>query len=75
MDLNILLVEVTSGLFDESRVARVDNQVAILSELIEETFRFEVGVPLQLDIVNYDVRLRDNYDGRSTGVIVAVNWL
>jgi hypothetical protein len=28
-----------------------------------------------LDIVNYDVRLRDNYDGRSTGVIVAVNWL
>jgi hypothetical protein len=29
----------------------------------------------RLDIVNYDVRLRDNYDGRSTGVIVAVNWL
>jgi hypothetical protein len=28
-----------------------------------------------LDIVNYDVRLHDNYDGRSTGVIVAVNWL
>jgi len=28
-----------------------------------------------MDIVNYDVRLRDNYDGRSTGVIVAVNWL
>jgi small multidrug resistance pump len=30
---------------------------------------------IELDIVNYDVRLRDNYDGRSTGVIVAVNWL
>ena len=30
---------------------------------------------LSVDIVNYDVRLRDNYDGRSTGVIVAVNWL
>jgi hypothetical protein len=29
----------------------------------------------EVDIVNYDVRLRDNYDGRSTGVIVAVNWL
>jgi PAS domain-containing protein len=28
-----------------------------------------------VDIVNYDVRLHDNYDGRSTGVIVAVNWL
>lgn len=43
MDPNILLVEVTSELFDESPVARVDNQIAILSELIEETFRFEVG--------------------------------
>jgi bifunctional non-homologous end joining protein LigD len=30
---------------------------------------------LPVDIVNYDVRLHDNYDGRSTGVIVAVNWL
>jgi hypothetical protein len=30
---------------------------------------------MQMDIVNYDVRLHDNYDGRSTGVIVAVNWL
>src|ERR1700722_6381016 len=28
-----------------------------------------------LDSVNYDDRLRDNYDVRSTGVIVAVSWL
>ena len=28
-----------------------------------------------LDSVNYDGRLRDNYDVRSTGVIVAVSWL
>jgi len=34
-----------------------------------------VAVVVRVDIVNYDVRLRDNYDGRSTGVIVAVNWL
>jgi len=29
----------------------------------------------KLDSVNYDDRLRDNYDVRSTGVIVAVSWL
>ncbi|WP_089163213.1 GAF domain-containing sensor histidine kinase [Caballeronia sordidicola] len=34
-----------------------------------------VTASADVDIVNYDVRLRDNYDGRSTGVIVAVNWL
>ena len=28
-----------------------------------------------VDSVNYDDRLRDNYDVRSTGVIVAVSWL
>jgi hypothetical protein len=28
-----------------------------------------------VDSVNYDGRLRDNYDVRSTGVIVAVSWL
>jgi len=28
-----------------------------------------------VDSVNYDGRPRDNYDVRSTGVIVAVNWL
>ena len=28
-----------------------------------------------LDSVNYDGRPRDNYDVRSTGVIVAVSWL
>jgi len=37
------------------------------------------GTPIDradfLDSVNYDDRLRDNYDVRSTGVIVAVSWL
>jgi transposase len=37
--------------------------------------RWAAALPVTLDIVNYDVRLHDNYDGRSTGVIVAVNWL
>ena len=47
MDLDILLVEVNSGeLIDESRFARVRQRIAILSELIEKTLRFEVGVPL-----------------------------
>jgi AraC family transcriptional activator of pobA len=41
----------------------------------EATWRPERAQVHMLDIVNYDVRLRDNYDGRSTGVIVAVNWL
>jgi hypothetical protein len=47
--------------------------VAKVDELLETGSDREVAE--QLDIVNYDVRLHDNYDGRSTGVIVAVNWL
>jgi hypothetical protein len=55
----------------------------VLSEIVRFTalaFKLYFSTALTLlreylDIVNYDVRLRDNYDGRSTGVIVAVNWL